>query len=74
MIEADTGGGALTLRIARPEKANALTEAMLSELADAVEGCDLPVLVLTGAGSVFSAGADLGEVREGTLEIGRAHV
>lgn len=67
MIDADASGGRLTLTINRPDKANALTEAMLADLADAVENADQPVLVLTGAGKVFSAGADLADVRGGTL-------
>lgn len=67
MIEAIAAGDRLTLRINRPDKANALTEAMLAELADAVEGAEAKVLVLTGVGKVFSAGADLDDVRGGTL-------
>ncbi|AKS47583.1 Enoyl-CoA hydratase/carnithine racemase [Octadecabacter temperatus] len=67
MIDATVSDGALTLKINRPDKANALNEVMLSELADCVERADQPVLVLTGAGKVFSAGADLDDVRGGTL-------
>lgn len=67
MIEAISTPDRLTLRINRPDKANALTEAMLNELADHVEGAVCKVLVITGAGSVFSAGADLDDVRHGTL-------
>lgn len=67
MIERIAKDGLLTLRINRPDKANALTEAMLCELADAIEGADQSVLVLTGEGKVFSAGADLEDVRNGTL-------
>lgn len=67
MINVDESGGRLTLRINRPDKANALTEAMLSDLADAVEGAESRVIVLTGVGTVFSAGADLEDVRHGTL-------
>lgn len=67
MIERSEEGGLLTLCINRPDKANALTEAMLAELADAVEGTQAKVLVLTGTGKVFSAGADLEDVRNGTL-------
>ncbi|MEN8841975.1 MAG: enoyl-CoA hydratase/isomerase family protein [Octadecabacter sp.] len=67
MIDAHVSGGCLTLKINRPDKANALTEAMLTELADRVERADQPVLVITGEGKVFSAGADLDDVRGGTL-------
>lgn len=67
MIEAHQTGARLTLTINRPDKANALTEAMLRDLADAVEGAQASVLVLTGVGKVFSAGADLDDVRGGTL-------
>ncbi len=59
MITSDITDGQLTLTINRPDKANALTEAMLAELADIIAETDARVLVLTGAGKVFSAGADL---------------
>lgn len=67
MIDVSDSDGCLTISINRPDKANALTEAMLTDLADAVEHAEQPVLVLTGAGKVFSAGADLDDVRGGTL-------
>jgi enoyl-CoA hydratase len=67
MITSDTIDCQLTLTINRPDKANALTEAMLAELADIIAETDARVLVLTGAGKVFSAGADLDDVRGGTL-------
>ena len=65
MIRAETSGGILTLTLDRPEKANALTAEMLAELADAVAQSDTRVLILTGAGKVFSAGADLDAMRGG---------
>lgn len=60
--------GLWTAVIDRPDKANSLTAAMLADLADiagraAAEGAR--ALVLTGAGKVFSAGADLEEARAG---------
>lgn len=67
MIGVHASGALLTLRIDRADKANALTEDMLTALADAVAGARAQVLVLTGAGRVFSAGADLDHVRGGTL-------
>ncbi|MEQ9693033.1 enoyl-CoA hydratase/isomerase family protein [Shimia sp. SDUM112013] len=52
--------------INRPDKANSLTHAMLSELADIAEAAqEARVLILTGKGKVFSAGADLEEARAG---------
>ena len=52
--------------INRPDKANSLTKAMLEELADiASDAKEARALVLTGAGKVFSAGADLDEARAG---------
>ncbi len=49
------------LTIDRDEKRNALSEELLVELADTLEHelIDAPSILLTGAGSVFSAGADL---------------
>jgi enoyl-CoA hydratase len=67
MIASNTKDCQLTLTINRPDKANALTETMLAELADIILATDARVLVLTGAGKVFSAGADLDDVRNGTL-------
>ncbi|MCX7643849.1 MAG: enoyl-CoA hydratase/isomerase family protein [Rhodobacteraceae bacterium] len=68
MIRITRSGGVRTLTIDRPGKANALTREMLAQLADAAatawdEGDR--VLVLTGAGRVFSAGADLEAARAG---------
>ena len=60
----DTGLWIVTIN--RPEKANSLTHAMLSELADIAEAAqDARGLVFTGVGKVFSAGADLDEARAG---------
>lgn len=65
MIIADRDGGCMILRMSRPAKANALTGAMLHDLHHAVAGSDAPVLILTGEGTVFSAGADLEEMKTG---------
>ncbi|MEO0774663.1 MAG: enoyl-CoA hydratase/isomerase family protein [Pseudomonadota bacterium] len=66
MIALDKDGGIWTATIDRPNKANSLTEAMLTQLADiAEEAVDARALVLTGAGKVFSAGADLEAARAG---------
>ena len=63
MIDSTPDGDRLTLTLNRPEKANALTAEMLEALCRAVEGFQGKVLVLTGQGSVFSAGADLDAAR-----------
>lgn len=66
MIRSDRDGDTLVLTIDRPEKAGALTPAMLTDLADLVEAArDVRVLILTGTGRVFSAGADLDAARAG---------
>lgn len=68
MIDLTIDGGLWTVTLNRPDKANSLTKDMLEAL-DAIalraarEGAR--VLVLTGAGRVFSAGADLDEARAG---------
>lgn len=57
------------MAINRPDKANALTEAMLKELTanlDQLAASDeIKAVILTGAGRVFSAGADLDEAKAG---------
>lgn len=65
MIRVESAPGITRLILDRPEKANALTAAMLAELDAAVAAAQTPVLVLTGAGTVFSAGADLGGMADG---------
>lgn len=59
------------LRIERPEKANSLTGGMLSQLTaefDRIAQADCKVVVLTGVGKVFSAGADLDEAQAGLTQ------
>lgn len=66
MIESRFENGLLTLTINRPEKANSLTKAMLEALDAAfAQAGDARAVILTGAGTVFSAGADLDEARAG---------
>jgi len=58
--------GIWTVTIDRPEKANSLTADMLLELCVIAEaGRDARVLILTGVGKVFSAGADLDAAKAG---------
>ena len=63
MIIGTSDGGCTILRLSRSQKANALTQAMLHDLCAAVEAADSKVLILTGEGAVFSAGADLEEMK-----------
>ena len=69
MIGCERQGALAVLTIDRPDKANSLTEAMLRELTaqlDALAGePEIRAVILTGAGKVFSAGADLDEVKAG---------
>ncbi|MFC6688868.1 enoyl-CoA hydratase/isomerase family protein [Jhaorihella thermophila] len=66
MIELEREGGLWVVTINRPDKANSLTEAMLTELAEIAENAhEAGALILTGRGKVFSAGADLDEARAG---------
>lgn len=66
MIDVNETDGLWTVTINRPDKANSLTEDMLrtlSETAEAAHGAR--AFILTGAGKVFSAGADLDAARAG---------
>lgn len=66
MIECAQDGDLWTVTINRPDKANSLTHAMLKQLAEIMESAQSArVVVLTGTGRVFSAGADLDEARAG---------
>ena len=66
MIELEKEGGLWVVTINRPEKANSLTRDMLLRLAEiAEEATSAKVLILTGKGKVFSAGAYLDEARAG---------
>ncbi|MGZ5400462.1 MAG: enoyl-CoA hydratase-related protein, partial [Nocardioides sp.] len=55
--------GALWLTLNRPEVHNALSDSMADDLAAAIEQAtaddDVRVVVMTGAGGAFSAGADI---------------
>lgn len=67
----DTTEGILSITFNRPDVMNALDGAMLERAAEAVETSDARVVVVTGAGRAFSAGADLRRLeRGGTHENG----
>jgi methylglutaconyl-CoA hydratase len=67
LVQTTTDGPVHTLRLNRPDKRNALNAdlvgALKSALAAAEERDESRVIVLTGAGSAFSAGADLSSLR-----------
>ena len=66
MITLDRQDGLWKITLNRPEKANALTAAMLQELAEIAEAAQQARgLIITGAGGVFSAGGDLDEMTDG---------
>lgn len=68
MIRVEDRLGARLLLLDRPDKANALTQDMLATLDSAVAQAaadGVAVLVLTGTGRVFSAGADLEGMAQG---------
>lgn len=66
MIDCIRDGDLWTVTINRPDKANSLTHGMLTQLAEIMEDAQgARVVVLTGTGKVFSAGADLEEARAG---------
>lgn len=66
MIGFDATGDLWTITLNRPDKANSLTPDMLETLCEITARMDLPkALILTGAGRVFSAGADLDAARAG---------
>lgn len=66
MITLDMADGLWTITLNRPDKANSLTPDMLEELCEITARRDLPnAIILTGAGRVFSAGADLDAARAG---------
>lgn len=66
MIRLDKKDDLWVITLDRPDKANALTEAMLEELVEIARSAqDARAVILTGTGKVFSAGADLEAARAG---------
>jgi methylglutaconyl-CoA hydratase len=65
-LEVAREGGVLTLTLNRPDKRNALSSALVDALHAALDSADLDpevrVVLLTGAGKDFCAGADLEEL------------
>lgn len=68
MIRERFDGNLTILTLDRQDKRNALTGAMLADLTAALDRAEVrgaAAVILTGAGPVFSAGADLDEARAG---------
>lgn len=66
LIAVETRGPACIVTLHRPAKLNAISNAMERELCDAIASDELraaPVVVFTGGPDVFSAGADVTEMR-----------
>jgi enoyl-CoA hydratase/carnithine racemase len=71
LVEARTDGRVRVLTLRREAKLNALSAAMEQALVEALAHDELRTagcIVLTGSGRAFSAGADVGELRERTPE------
>lgn len=70
-------GAVATLTFNRPGRRNAITSEMWRSLIEVAESiahrADVAVLVVTGAGGVFSAGADLAEITTGTPSLDEAY-
>ena len=67
MLLASRSGPVLTLTLDRPEKRNAMSAGLVEHLTEALAEADaddaVRVVVLTGNGRAFSAGADLAALR-----------
>jgi enoyl-CoA hydratase/carnithine racemase len=67
-IAVETLGRVARLTLARPERANAINQAMLGEIGTALDeieqDADVRALIVTGAGAAFSSGFDLKEQME----------
>lgn len=64
-IQIDDQGPVRIITLARPDKANALTKDMLADLLTGLDAPQARLIILTGLGRVFSAGADLDQARSG---------
>ena len=65
MVRVEESDSCTRLVLARPDKRNALSLELMSELTAALRAATGPVVVIAGDGPCFSAGHDLGELAEG---------
>lgn len=74
-LKLEKSEGVATLTISRPKALNALNSQVLDELNnildDIKEDSEIDVIILTGDGKAFVAGADIGEMSSLTAEEGR---
>ncbi|MWV28867.1 enoyl-CoA hydratase [Aurantiacibacter rhizosphaerae] len=77
-VDITQDGGVLTLLMNRPDKKNALTDAMYGALADAMESAErdaaVRAVVIRGAGDLFCAGNDIGDFLKSSGNVGEANV
>ncbi|MGB3797001.1 MAG: enoyl-CoA hydratase [Alteraurantiacibacter sp.] len=77
-VDITQDGGVLTLLMNRPDKKNALTDAMYGAMADAMERAESDaatrVVVIRGAGDLFCAGNDIGDFLQSSGRVGEANV
>ena len=75
-LSLDVADRIATLTVNRPDKLNALNDATMAELGDAIdevrERDDIGGLIVTGAGRAFVAGADISELAGQTPTIAKA--
>ncbi len=69
-------GRIATITVNRPDKLNALNDALMAELdtamTEAIQRADVGAVLLTGAGRAFVAGADIGELVEQSPTVAKA--
>ena len=68
LLTFDVADRIATITVNRPDKLNALNDALMAELSlamdEAVQRSDVGAVLLTGAGRAFVAGADIGELAD----------
>ena len=72
MIGVTQAAAVLTIELQRPERRNALNAQLVEELREVFQKADdgtVRAIVLTGQGTAFCAGADLGRSEEHTSEL-----